>query len=456
MNFEDLWNLWECEISNFPNENQGVILASSGHLDSIALFSLFCLFSKSKKKFLKGVIHVNYNLRGQDSQNDQKTICELANQHNIPVHVFQASHNDKNLAGKSFQEWAREVRYEHFQSFIDQGYVVALAHHQDDQIENILMRVLRGAEVSHLKMPRYRQGIWRPLLHIPKSQLKEYADNAGLPYGYDFSNEDTKYVRNHMRQTILPLLYEQQPKAGERLKRLADDAQSLHEYVALKLSQDFADLNALSIEETVKLDFPVFKTLLGLVIKRTTDAHLQWHEDHLRKIWQKMATSQNFRFDLGHDVIFIAEGTTWRLEMSQEHLRQDANDPLSRARMAVDEKLQIPPGGTITFSVSHNKDWQITNLSSSKRLDIDIKTAKLKEKVLSVNGLKKWQIKELYQRNRKKLCNGAILYMVGPKENAASHLFDGASFLKPDASGNLIKVNVDELSINVVTNAKPS
>lgn len=210
-----------------------VLVAVSGGMDSVFLFHVLAeVCSKNEQTNLE-ILHVNYGLRGAESDGDEAFVRELAKQKNCPVHVLRVSESSRvSRSGESLQEWARRVRYEWFHSLLHPGDVLALAHHQDDLAENVLLRLSRGSRVSQsLGMETFQSPYWRPLLHVSKADIEETVRGQSLPYREDSSNDKLFYGRNRVRHEVLPVLEQLYPQAKKRLVGAVDDVRIVYEYV---------------------------------------------------------------------------------------------------------------------------------------------------------------------------------------------------------------------------------
>ncbi|MBL4861716.1 MAG: tRNA lysidine(34) synthetase TilS, partial [Crocinitomicaceae bacterium] len=125
--------------------------------------------------------------------------------------------------GGNLQKLARNFRYDWFRNIIDQDVKnkVALAHHQDDQVETFFLNLGRKSGVMGLScMPTENEGIIRPLLHFSKEDLKKYANSTGIEWREDISNANSKYRRNLLRNEIIPFLKKGIPELSESVKIL--------------------------------------------------------------------------------------------------------------------------------------------------------------------------------------------------------------------------------------------
>lgn len=193
----------------FPEIFNGkTLLAVSGGVDSMVLLHLY--FSL---KLDFAVAHCNFQLRGTESDLDEKLVADFCIKNNIPFFVerfdtMQFVENRKT----SIQIAARELRYNWFKQIcIDQNYqFIATAHHLDDQAETFLINFTRGTGIDGLVgIPEKNENIIRPLLSFSREDILKYAIENEIAWREDQSNASTKYLRNKMRHLVLPVLKEE-------------------------------------------------------------------------------------------------------------------------------------------------------------------------------------------------------------------------------------------------------
>ena len=145
--------------------------------------------------------HVNYKLRGADSDLDADLVQNWALERKLPAHIkiVDLSGNQSSIQAK-----AREVRYTFFNQLSED--LIATAHHQSDQIETAFLQLLRGKQV--LGIPERRKRIIRPILAADPESLERHCENFNVPYRVDKSNASDRYLRNRIRHRLLPLLPE--------------------------------------------------------------------------------------------------------------------------------------------------------------------------------------------------------------------------------------------------------
>ena len=203
-----------------------VLAAVSGGSDSVCL--LMVLHEMRQRGVLPGldlqVAHVNYRLRGKESEADEAYVRDLGTTLSVPVHVERV--RVVAQPGQSFQSQARDARYAFFAGVRREHGLTAVAtgHTADDQAETVLLWLLRGAGMNGLAgIPAHRDdGIIRPLLGVTREQVLDYLASRGIAYRTDASNALRIYRRNRIRHEIMPLLRTFNPRIVQGLARAAE------------------------------------------------------------------------------------------------------------------------------------------------------------------------------------------------------------------------------------------
>ena len=207
-------------------KDSAVLIAVSGGPDSVALLAVLCELRDSG--LIPGLrleaAHVNYGLRGEQSEQDEDFVRALGERFQVPVWCLRARLAPK--PGRSLQEHARAIRYAYFEQLCRQRELSAVVtgHTADDQAETVLMWLLRGSGTKGLAgMPRAREGrVIRPLLHLQRREVLDYLASRGLAYRTDASNSSRVYRRNRIRHELLPLLQSLNPRIVQTMARSAD------------------------------------------------------------------------------------------------------------------------------------------------------------------------------------------------------------------------------------------
>ncbi|UCC66080.1 MAG: tRNA lysidine(34) synthetase TilS [Deltaproteobacteria bacterium] len=206
-----------------PGEQLGV--AVSGGIDSVVLMDILASLSEELQISLM-VLHLNHGIRGEEAERDKRFVQDLSKRYTLP---FLAKKVDvpgyMREASLSLQEAARELRYRFFAEAMETHNLdkVALGQSADDQAETVLMRFIKGGGTRGLTgIPYIREGRYiRPLLDIWRKELQGYAEQKGLTFVQDSSNQKRTYLRNRIRHELLPYLREYNPNIKERLRQLA-------------------------------------------------------------------------------------------------------------------------------------------------------------------------------------------------------------------------------------------
>lgn len=198
-------------------KGDALLLAISGGLDSVVMLHL-TVASGYKVE----LAHMNFQLRGEESERDAAFVQQLAAEYDLPVHVKKA---DAAAYAQhhhcSIQEAARVLRYQWFRSLASERALafILTAHHADDNAETMLMNLFKGTGMAGLRgiLPK-QDNLIRPMLFATREILEAYAKEHGLAFVTDSSNLTDKYTRNFFRQHIIPLVEQVYPGTQENLR----------------------------------------------------------------------------------------------------------------------------------------------------------------------------------------------------------------------------------------------
>ncbi|WP_143962285.1 tRNA lysidine(34) synthetase TilS [Litoribacter populi] len=203
---------------NLLDSNKTYLVAISGGLDSVVLTYLMQL---AQIKFI--LAHCNFGLRGNESDSDEQFVRGFADNLGKEIHVIRFETKEyASEKGVSTQMAARELRYAWFNVLVEEQNLAGTvaAHHLDDQVETIMLNLLRGTGIEGLYgMAEVKGELIRPLLPFTKQQLLSFAQQEGLTWREDSSNLESDYKRNFLRNKVLPLLTQDDPSAMEVLIR---------------------------------------------------------------------------------------------------------------------------------------------------------------------------------------------------------------------------------------------
>ncbi len=193
-----------------------ILVAVSGGIDSMVLLHLL-----KKLGYEISIAHCNFKLRGKSSDRDEDFVRRQCILYELPF--FSKSFDIDSYRVKSktgIQEAARDLRYQWFSDVMEANNLdlLAVAHHVDDQIETVLLNVIRGAGIFGLSgMQPKRRHIIRPMLSIKKSEIIDYAHINNIEFREDSSNKESKYRRNYLRNKWLPSIEKKIPSFKNRM-----------------------------------------------------------------------------------------------------------------------------------------------------------------------------------------------------------------------------------------------
>jgi len=226
-------------------------VAVSGGADSVALLCLL-LELRAELGIVLSVAHVNHKLRGEESDEDERFVTQLAEQHGLELHVSAAPVRRNHRPGKGseigsgigsgIEAAARELRHGFFRQLAREGRVtkIATAHTLDDQAETVLLRIFRGTGIRglsgiHRRIVFEEQGrifgeLIRPLLGFRRAALQEFLRERGQSWREDSSNRDIAFLRNRVRHRLLPVIAEEFGEGAiEHMGELAEIARAEEE-----------------------------------------------------------------------------------------------------------------------------------------------------------------------------------------------------------------------------------
>ena len=201
-----------------------LLVALSGGADSVALLRVLLQLGYPCE-----AAHCNFHLRGEESNRDEafvRTLCQSLHVKLHVVHFDTVAHAREHR--QSIEMAARELRYTWFSSLLqadDSLKHIAVAHHRDDNIETLLINLLRGTGINGLTgIPSVNGPIVRPLLEVSRADILDYLQHLGQDYVTDSTNLEDDFLRNKIRLNLLPMLEELNPSVR---KTLADTIRHL-------------------------------------------------------------------------------------------------------------------------------------------------------------------------------------------------------------------------------------
>ncbi len=203
---------------NLFNKGSKLIVACSGGCDSVVLAHLL-----HQANIQIVLAHCNFQLRGEEANEDEKFVKEFAKAMNIPFHVIHFETEKFATENKlSIQQAARQLRYEWFEQLrIELKFDgIATAHHLNDSIETVFINLVRGTGIAGMTgIAAKNEKIIRPLLFANRNTIENYAAENNLNFRTDSSNHSDDYLRNKIRHHLIPLLNEMNPAFEKTMQK---------------------------------------------------------------------------------------------------------------------------------------------------------------------------------------------------------------------------------------------
>ena len=248
------------DINILWQKTDKIALGLSGGVDSIALFHLLVTEYKESYKELVA-FHINHGLREQ-SYEEAEFVENFVKNYNVKFYKKELNMKDQIRDSHTSEEMlARKLRYGAFEemSSLEGGVKLITAHHKNDQVENILMRLLSGRSMDYNLMIEEKTtigklAVYRPLLNVLKADLEQYADKNDLKYYVDSTNFDTDYTRNNIRHNIVPLLNDVNAASFDNLINFSSYYQNINAELKHKVLEAKNDYVISLEEDKVELD----------------------------------------------------------------------------------------------------------------------------------------------------------------------------------------------------------
>jgi len=406
------------------------LLAHSGGVDSSVLFDLFL-----KLDLQFGLLHCNFNLRGNESEDDFNFVKEIADS-NKKIFFYKKFNTIKysTLNKKSIQLSARELRYSWFLEILEKEnykYIVT-AHHLNDQLETFLINSSRGSGLKGIiGIPSNNNNLLRPLLIFSKDKILDYAKKNKIKWREDSSNKENKYLRNFIRNKIIKAWIKYDPELINKFSNTLKNLNSTHEafkVIIKKFKKDYFVENGngyyISIKELKKLkpiDFYLFQLFEAYGYSNTTDL-----SNLINSQSGKYLLSKSHRLTKGREVLILSKIKNLSKDEFYWNLKKSFNIPI---------ELKIVKNNNFdnkTISLNKNdlklplivRKWKIGDFFYPKGM-------KGKKKISKYFKDEKFDINQ--KENQWLLCSGDnILWVIGKRADRR--------FLAKKQSPNIINI----------------
>lgn len=414
-------------LNSLLKENDTIIVATSGGPDSMCLLHLVCeLKSKLKLKII--VAHVNHKLRSE-SEEEALFVKEVSEKYKLIYEYMEIlEYNDDNLEND-----ARTKRYEFFGKLVEKYHANYLmtAHHGDDLMETILMRLTRGSSIKGYsgfkkEFAYENYTIVRPLITETKKDIQDYMDEHGYKYYIDESNFSENYTRNRYRMTVLPFLKKEDPLVHRKFLKFSEELTDVNNFLEKyikDLIDKISDKEGIKVDELKKLDkFLLKKVIEYTLTKIYIDDLFLINDKHTNLIIGMIRSSKsNNRVELPNHYQAIKSYNNYKIIKIREENEYEYSleDKIVLANHMVIKKVPAKEGKSNYILRLNSKDIKLP-IKVRSRKDGD------KISVKNLNGNKK--VKDIYidekipREKRKDIpivtdSNNTILWLPGVKKS---------------------------------------
>lgn len=387
------------DVYRFINElqinSEYMVAAISGGPDSMFLLDILMnLSNKLKKKIV--VAHVHHNLR-KESDEEALQVEKFCNDNDI---IFEMKKIEKYPNNKFSEEAARKIRYEFFDEVIKKynSDILFTAHHGDDLMETVLMRISRGSSLkgyAGFERISYDRGykVVRPLIFMTKDQIIDYLNEKGIWYAVDVSNESDKYTRNRYRKYILPELKKENENIHIKFCEYNEKLLLADKYLKNQIEKIYTDIvinNEINIEKFNKLETIIKTYLLEKYLKSIYKKNIvDISNKHINIIIDLLNSNLNSKFDLPLNKKGIIEYN--KFKVIDNSINEDYE-------YTFDNYIELPNGRKIEVDNNTNLTTNyVTHLNSSEiKLPLHVRTKKNGDYMYVKNMTGKKKISDIF------------------------------------------------------------
>ena len=368
-----------------------IVAGISGGPDSMALLHLLV---KLKKELNIKVVcaHVNHNIRVLESEQELLFVKNYCEKNDVIFESMKINHNDNVLINEAY---LRDIRYKWLEQIVlkyNSKYLF-IAHHGDDLIETILMRIVRGSTLKGYsgfkrinKMNNYY--IVRPLIHLTKQDILEYNETNNIEYVIDSSNLKDDYTRNRYRKYILPQLKLENKNVHNKFYKYSNMLLEYNDFVE-KYALDKMDKiyinDKINVSEFIKLEHIIGVIIINKILEKIYNDKLMLISDkHVDMIYNLIISNKiNKRLNLPNNIVFI------KTYNEAFFIKDNIND----YQILIDKNIELPNGKKIEIvdssQVDDNNVCRIDTNEIKLPLYVRNRNNGDKMEVLGLNGHKK-------------------------------------------------------------------
>ena len=377
-------------------KNEKIVVATSGGPDS-----MFLLNSLNTLGYTCICAHVNHNVR-EVSKDEYKFVENYCNINNIIFEGMKIEKYNKD----NFHNEARTIRYNFFENIVKKhnAKYLATAHHGDDLVETILMRLSRGSNLNGYKgfntFEQLKDYILiRPLVEYTKDEIKEKCQSNNIEFVTDLSNDSDKYTRNRYRHTVLDFLKQENKNVHEKdydFSKELSEAYDLIEEISKNKLIEFYKNNELSLIEFKKEKIIIQKTILELILSIIyKDDINKLNKKHINDIINLINNNKpQLSIELPNNILVIK--TYDKLTFKNNINKNDEYEYI------LEDKLELP-NGTLEILSEDNEDtsnYTIRLNSEDLKLPLYVRNKKDGDKMIVKNMTNHKKVKDIFIENK--------------------------------------------------------
>jgi tRNA(Ile)-lysidine synthase len=339
-------------LSEKIKPKETVVVAVSGGPDSMLLLQL--LLDLRKKKDISIVCtHINHGVRKQ-SEKEKIFVEKFCKNNDI---IFEYSKIQVALKN-NFHSEARKLRYHFFEHVVFKynAKFLLTAHHGDDLMETILMRLTRGSSLKgyagfRKETKKDKYSILRPLIEVSKAEIISYCKKNNIKYAIDLSNYNSKYTRNRFRKSVIPFLKKEDENVIHKFIKFSENIILANDYIDEVATEKYSKLvkkEVLEIDKFKKENPVIKRRIISKMIENKYKEMEDINDNHIEKCLSLIESKKtNSSINLPNDLHAYKNYGKFYIEKKEEY---------SKFVFELKENLVLPNGKKISFLTKTNEN----------------------------------------------------------------------------------------------------
>lgn len=383
-------------LNSLLKDNDTIVVGLSGGPDSMCLLNILLSLNKQIKIVCA---HINHNIR-EESKEELIFIEDYCKNKNL---ILETTTFEKKSATQDYNELElREKRYAYFGKIINKYKAKYLftAHHGDDLVETILMRITRGSNLKgytgfqvETKKDNYK--VIKPLIFMTKEDINLYNKENNIPYVTDKTNEEDNYTRNRYRHNVLPFLKGENKNIHLKYLKFSRELQKYYNYVDKSVTKEITnryDKKTLDIKEFTRLDKLIQEKIIEYILDDNYIDNLYLVNDKHTNLVLNIINNPkpNIEINLPDNLRITKSYDTLKITRN----KKNNND----YKIILEKETLLPNGKKITMieDKENNSNYCIKLNSEELSLPLYVRTRKDGDKMIIKNMTSSKKIKDIY------------------------------------------------------------